>query len=227
MFVHLGAGTYRDNGWTVGGINERGHAGLIYEMSSGILIRDRLVDDSSFGILQMSNATGGPTSWFLTNHTENPDGLEFHNIAEPQNLSDLDRLNILKVARELSLASHIWYVAVDVVEYDGFTWDGGSSSQARINDVDRIRCDGVVELAYELSGINAWGRIESDGGVGYLLHVDGNLSAHNDFAFLSDWRKSLQPLTQGGVETTFKGQYWESGLSPIDSHLTPNLAENN
>jgi hypothetical protein len=225
VLVHVGAGTYRDNGWTVGGINERGHAALLYKMSSGILTRDRLADDSSFGILQMSNATGGPTTTYLTNHTENADGLVFHNIAEPSNLSYLERLKILQVARDLSGAGHIWYVAVDLVEYDGFTWDGGSSFEGRIDDVDRIRCDGVVELAYELSGINAWGRIEDDGSIGYLLHVGDNLSAHNDFEIFGDWRRSLQPLTQGGVETTFKGVDWDSTLVPIESHLTPSIVE--
>jgi len=231
VLVHLGAGTYRDNGLTIpeihGNVKERGHAALLYKMSSGILSRDRLVDDSSFSILQMSDgsAVSGPKSWTLTDATEHPDGHEFHSISEPVDLSYQERLWILNVTRELSGGGHIWYVVTDVVEYDGFTWDGGSSIEGRIADVDRIRCDGVVELAYELAGVNAWGRIEDDGTTGYLLHVDDNLSAHNDFEFFGDWRRSLQPLTQGGVETTFKGQDWDSTLVPIESHLTPNIGE--
>ena len=56
-------------------------------------------------------------------------------------------------------------------------WDG------HLNTIERLRCDGLIEVCYEVNGVDVWGMerdIENN-----TVHSD-NLEEHNDFDVVGD-----------------------------------------
>ena len=107
----------------------------------------------------------------------------------------------------------ISYTGVNLLRPVLFTWQGDTIPE-RIADIEDLRCDGIVEICYELNGIDAWGAIV-DGSSQPNYSVIDYLGEHNNF--FGDWRMTLQPATQCGHAAIhngviYKGVYWDTKL---------------
>ena len=143
---------------------------------------------------------------------------------EPPGITYVQRLKIIKAASYLeSHGASIWYAPEDIVEYDGFLWDG-STVDAQIDDIDKLRCDGVIEVCYELSGVSAWGRIDVFSGA-VLYSVLAYTREHNDMDYGGisfDWRTRLWPHTQCAYFSyPWQGIFWDTKLDFVLSQMQP------
>jgi hypothetical protein len=119
------------------------------------------------------------------------------------------RLKILLVARRLiDNTASIGYTKFNAVLPGN--WNGN------LGTITDLRCDGFVEVCYEWSGVNSWGRI-AGGGARYSILVAGNQDDHNEWVWgdvpqdgASDFWAWLMPITQIGYADTY-----------IDSHYPP------
>ncbi|GEM_PF-4850799 len=69
----------------------------------------------------------------------------FHGARQTQAMSKVDRLNLLQTSEDLTHRS-IYYTFADMLDWHGTHWSGS------IDDIDNLRCDGVVEYTYEACG---------------------------------------------------------------------------
>jgi len=140
---NLGVAIYRDLDSDL--FAEYEHAGLITAYI-GKRTKQSLTNDQNWVTTEMGT-DGIHTSNLLTFRTTRP----FHGYYSVANLSDTDRNEILHNAAAC-LAAGIAYVWPNAVEWQGADWDG------TIADIARLRCDGLVEVCYELAGPEVWGR---------------------------------------------------------------------
>lgn len=113
----------------------------------------------------------------------------FHGFYSVSSLSDSERNYVVNNAFDCLADGTIGYIWEDAIDGDGIglNWDG------TIGDIDQLRCDGLVEVCYELANVEVWGR----NGANYLIQ---NFAAeHNDFG-MDDPQTELCPIVQrGGV----------------------------
>jgi hypothetical protein len=106
------------------------------------------------------------------------------------NLSVQDRLDIVAVASLLEADTDIEYEFNDALDYTGWTWEG------TVDDINNIRCDGLIEYSYEKSGENVWGQYGSKYDISYSTDY---CDAHNDMPDASvNADKELSPKAQRG-----------------------------
>ncbi len=119
-----------------------------------------------------------------------------------------ERKAIIQTARNLSAAS-IYYTLWNAI--DPLT----SARPITVNNIDNIRCDGVVEYCYESQGFWAW-EPANDRGKRSILY---NPEAHNDMPDLSmNPDTELSPWAQRGApENT--GPWHFGGTNPNNSYL--------
>jgi hypothetical protein len=121
------------------------------------------------------------------------------------------RLKILKTARTLASRSISYAPLSALLPKD---WNGS------LSEVEELRCDGFVELCYEINNVNVWGKFRKPTKtVTYsITDLTNNydydtfsgsystpplkkwpdaLEEHNDFD-TPDWADTLQPATQCG-----------------------------
>ena len=134
----------------------------------------------------------------------------------------IQRLKVLKAALSL-VPGGMGYPTLggNVLEPKN-TWDGN------LNTITHLRCDGLIEVAYEINGVEVWGM--NRGLVSTVVHYDiseqsdfcdynpilgtwkftsngenDNQEEHNDFDFtvwfIGDWDDTLMPATQAGYVT--------------------------
>lgn len=60
-------------------------------------------------------------------------------------MSKMDRINLVEKSEELTCRS-IYYIFADMLDWHGTHWSGA------VEDIDNLRCDGVVEYTYEACG---------------------------------------------------------------------------
>jgi hypothetical protein len=96
----------------------------------------------------------------------------------------------------------------------GSDWDG------TLADVYALRCDGLVELAYEFNGIMVWGKIVG-GAAHYDMRNNAYLAEHNDWQWGDDpeewdWDMygSFLPVTQGGFADQYVSEHDPSYSGP-------------
>src|SRR5438046_1859061 len=70
----------------------------------------------------------------------------FHGARRPPSLTPVQRGSIAATARAF-LGKDIWWTWANMLDYKWFTWDG------TIEDIDNVRCDGVVEYAFEKNDV--------------------------------------------------------------------------
>jgi len=100
-------------------------------------------------------------------------------------LSNIRRNQIQKIAKEC-LDADLGYAWVEVggvlIDWKGPTWDG------TVSDIDDLRCDGLVEVSYELANQKVWGKNKTH----YL--IQNHPSEHNDFG--NNAMTELSQITQ-------------------------------
>ena len=83
-----------------------------------------------------------------------------------------------------------------------------------LNDIDNMRCDGLVEMVYEWNDVDAWGKIVS-GNTHYDFTVQAYLDEHNAWRWGDDpehwewdmWSTCL-PVTQAGVADEYIDEHY-------------------
>ncbi len=214
VMINLANAVYRDNMiWTQ---TARGHSAIVWKFD-GPLTRENLSDDTKFKIVEMQGPTQNKTLATITKDKQYP----ARGCYSSKCLKPVERLKILKTA--LSIPTGMGYPTLggNVLEPKN-TWDGN------LNTVTHLRCDGLVEMPYEINGVNVWGmkRIPDSSTVHYNIcdQVDNwdynpvtgtwasgsnnecdNQEEHNDFDFtvwfVGDWDDTLMPATQAGYVT--------------------------
>lgn len=87
---------------------------------------------------------------FLTAFAGGRQNYPFHGARSTVGITTAQRRAVMLSATDL-YGRNIWYTWADMLDYKGAGWSGASS------DIDELRCDGVVEFAYEEYGLRACG----------------------------------------------------------------------
>lgn len=133
-------------------MTERGHSGIVTDFV-GAVTREDLLNPTKFRVTEMN----GPHVVSLATITDDPDLIAWGCYANVSQMTFAKRLQIVKMAKELvGRAVSIDYTAGNVVR--PVDWDGTSGN------ITHLRCDGLVEVCYELNEINVWARARSIGG---------------------------------------------------------------
>ncbi len=175
--LNLGIAVYRK--MTISLLEDYEHAALVSEYTGRRLLSD-LKD--KFNWLTIEEAPGGI-------HTSN---LHYFEAAKPPitgycqtpNITDSQRNRIIDNAkRSLSLNFGYAYYGFGSVAIDwkGLTWD------KTLEDIEDLRCDGLVEVCYELTGEEVWGKNATN------YPIQNHPNEHNNFGRNSH---ELSPFTQ-------------------------------
>ncbi|MGB2987937.1 MAG: hypothetical protein WBE26_18870, partial [Phycisphaerae bacterium] len=219
VMINLANAVYREG--QIGGISGRGHSALVWKFI-GPLSKDMLENDAKFLIIHMQGG-GLVDNDNLSNITQSPGEYPWGCFTNPD-ITYVDRLRILHTAKSLAAQTpSIGYVSLKAAlgnnnPQEPRDWDG------KLNTIAELRCDGLVEVCYEINDVDVWGMVRTpDGGI---VHYDiteysdewtyhevmggwdhapnglpDNLEEHNDFdSFPFDWMDTLQPATQCGHE---------------------------
>ncbi|MDD5327669.1 MAG: hypothetical protein PHY02_07640 [Phycisphaerae bacterium] len=213
VMLNLGNAVYRDINKTGVPQKERGHAALIYKYL-GSCTRDDLDNADNFKIIEMSGPTDDHSLTTMTNYPGYPCYGCYTNISD---ITYAKRLAIIKTAKQLVARAPLDYEWNDALL--PVNWNGN------LSNISSLRCDGLVEVCYELNGINVWAMERSYEGTSYnydisdqtdILSYNGfsgtwsagsndakdNLEEHDDFdGTVGDWYDTLMPATQCGKVT--------------------------
>ena len=166
--------------------------------------RANLEDYNKFLVIHMACPTDTDP---LTVMTQSPGETVWGCFTNPQ-ITFVERLKILQTAKTLVA----WHTHISWTDDDALLpheWNG------RLDTITHLRCDGLVEVCYEISGVEVWGMLRVPDG---LVHYDisdtadfwiydertwasgsnakpDNLEEHNEFDVLN-WDDTLQPATQ-------------------------------
>ena len=222
VMMNLGNAVYREAFKAGSPLKERCHAAIPYRFV-GELKKQNIMDPKKYYICALPEVSGIK---YLDNVTEH-EGLDYWYCYTNPFVGYSSRLKILRVVWWIM---NRWegqhYVWSDQIRPMNSTWDG------TLSDIKGMRCDGIVELAYEYNNIMVWGKIvEGDPNPHYSIRNPAYLEEHNDWQWGDDpgdfedgmWTTCL-PVTQGGFadqyiidnnwknfkDPHFKGTYWES-----------------
>jgi hypothetical protein len=175
---NLGVAVYRDMDFPVfGGIN---HAGLVTGYT-GQRVKASLTNDVNWVVTEMTPNIGIRTVGLETfTQTTNP----FHGYYTVPNLTEIKRNLILANAAGCLQRPLGWCMVNAIVPE---AWNG------TIATIQELRCDGLVEVCYELAGAEVWGR----NGANYPIQ---NWTAEHNELGMNQPQTELSPVVQrGGV----------------------------
>ena len=166
------------------GVNYYNHAGIYYEVDGKQEVIE--VQDDMDEVIKKR--------WLYDFKKPGQDKIYFGAHSHPE-ITDAQRVAIQKCARK-------FYDNKDSFEYTAkrqINWcnendecgDGVDGWNGTIEDLKEIRCDGLVEVCYELSGLGVWGKdqIESN----YLIQDGENADSHNN---APNWPTEPNPATE-------------------------------
>jgi len=182
--LRLGNCVYRD---LENELNE--HAGLLYRYIGGQNIKSELDNHNKYIVVEHPGGTSGLTREILLGDFMTVD--TYRGEWCPSNLTKEQRLQISSTAHGLDEKNHHYIESLlHILEYDGAEWGG------EIDDIARLRCDGVTEVSYEENGILLWGS--------NLMSNQTNLEQHYNpnWLFTSGCTPRRQRLGGGGATTT-------------------------
>ncbi len=213
VMINLANAVYRDN--QMGLQTDRGHAALVAYFDGpalGETFRTALEDDSRFRIIEMDGPTGHRSLDTITGPTQY--GC-FTNLLGPpwgEGIDYVRRLRILATAKAL-------VARADTITYDPFNAVGPPDWNGRLNTITHLRCDGLVEVCYEISGVDVWAKLRIPDNNTYRFDITAagdawtynglqtwvaganeipdNLEEHNEF-LLASWEFTLMPAIQCG-----------------------------
>jgi len=231
VMINLANAVVRDNMLDIWGIgqNSRGHSALVWQYA-GTCTKVELTNDANFILIQMGGPTDNENLTNITQQSEYPAYGCFRN----SSITYAQRLQIIRVARALVANAPIPNPGINAVEPTD--WNG------HLDTITGLRCDGLVEVCYEINGVEVWGmeRDDDNHSVHYPIHdqadtwaynavlgtwsvgannVPDNLEEHNDFDLVS-WAGTFMPATQCGnvVPVEADTQFEEQNLcQPVGS----------
>ena len=152
----------------------------------------------------------GPTNdKTLSTMTNAPDLTCFGCYTTNPVISYEERLEVLRTAVAIIAAdasNEIDYCLINAVRPGD--WDDTAAG------IDALRCDGLVEVCYEMNGINVWGEIV-DSAVHYDIRNDDYQEEHDNFDWIW-WKDRLMPATQCAHEHDRQGIDWQTTFSKQD-----------
>ena len=94
----------------------------------------------------------------------------------------------------------------------------------RLNTIAELRCDGLVEVCYEINGVEVWGMAgrPPDGGVHYDITDVADFYSYNEFT--GNWTQGPNEYPDNLEEhNDFDDWGWEDTLMPATQcgHVTP------
>ena len=220
VMINLANAVYRDNLlWLVPGAADRGHAALTWKFL-GPLTRTNLLSDQKFLLIEIRGPTDNKD---LTTITQA--GVPAYGCFTNPGITYVQRLRVLQAAKSL-VGRDFDYAPFDAIRPSN--WDG------RLTNITHMRCDALVEVCYEINGVDVWGMMRTpDGGIihyniadqgdlwnynpdygTWTFGADGekdSLEEHNDFDDFG-WYDTFMPTTQCGhvlledASTTFVPQ---------------------
>ncbi len=211
VMINLANAAYRPNDILGGGwvwVSEQGHAAVLVRLN-GSCTRPSLTNWANYMVIVMQSR--GPTIARLSSFTSRePD--YWGTVVNP-NVTYVGRLRILAVAQGiLDHANQIGYPLLSGKLVKPTDWD------RTLTGLTGLRCDGLVEVCYEMSDVDAWGEIVS-GAAHYDITVsDAFFQEHNETSwYVSDWPRYIFPATQCGRAgvwrgTTYRGVYWDTQM---------------
>lgn len=209
VMMNLGNAVYRDNMIDLWGIgqNSRGHAAIVWRYE-GTCSKTALANDANFMLIEMAGPTDNRNLTTITRQQGYPSYGCFRNPA----VTHVQRLQIIHAARALVGRGRITYTVTEAVR--PANWNG------RLDTITGLRCDGLVEVCYEVNGVEVWGMQRDPDN--HAVHYDvsdqadnwnynavlgtwanrrnnrpDNLEEHNDFDSVG-WEGTLMPATQCG-----------------------------
>ncbi len=224
VMINLANAVYRDN--QMGLQTDRGHGGLVAYFDGpgdGASFRTALEHDGRFRIIEMDGPTSHRSLATITGPTQY--GC-FTNLLGPpwgEGIDYVRRLRILAVAKALTARA-------DTIEYTASNAVLPSNWNGRLDTITDLRCDGLVEVCYEMNGVDVWAKLRIPDNNTYHFDITAagdawtyngvqtwvagangigdNLEEHNEF-LEQMWEFTLMPATQcrhvppEGAETTF------------------------
>ena len=201
--INLGSAAYRAmRPSVISFVGEFDHASLVVDYT-GKRKKSDLEDHSRWRVIQMFGTEEvGANILSLLNYRTT--ALPFHGVYSVDDLEDSERNNIVKNAFDILLIPDIGYIWPNALDWKGLSWDG------TIADIDDLRCDGLIEVCYELAQVEVWGK----NGTNYL--IQNNILEHNNLG-KADPQIELSPIVQrGGVPNS-------PTRMKLKSLYTPNL----
>jgi hypothetical protein len=123
----------------------------------------------------------------------------YHGVRHPYTgLTRGERESVANTATDL-MYEGIWWTWANMLDWKGTGWNGS------INDIDNLRCDGVIEYAYERNGLRVCGGKDSslwNIGAGRKKHPKNHNDLHNFGYNQGELCAKIQAGNQGS-DTTF------------------------
>jgi hypothetical protein len=196
----------------------------IPESQAGILYRYTGGDPSDLSNYLVIHAPGPGEVIQIETFLEYQDGQEYYGAYTAGDEGYLDhatRLSILETAKALTFQDIYWPTTdpgdVLTPKWNGSRWDGS------ITNILYMRCDGVVEYAYESNGVMVWGREDEPGYRDITESVDlvsyGPLCNCN----LWDHNNLVLPVNEDGSELTPDVQ--RGAIAPGHTRMYPSDPE--
>jgi hypothetical protein len=196
--INLGNAVYRqmDDSWDPAIDSDRGHCALVTAYT-GSCNRDDFDNADNFQITEMQKTPDMPVQGNLSSITNC--SLTPYGCYTKGGITYSDRLKILESAAAIyARGSSIHYEWNDVLL--------PSNWNDTINGIAEMRCDGLVEVCYEINNLNVWGK--TVGSTHYDIKNNSYQDEHNDFDYpamfpddYSFWCDTLMPATQCGHAT--------------------------
>ena len=198
VMMNLGNAVYRDNDVYAALSIDRGHAALVYKFIGSCCLND-LNNDDKYLIIEMAVPASNKTLTTMTQDNGNFYNAECYGCFTNPTITYRQRLGVLSAAKTLA-SRHVGYTAANALKPK--KWNG------KLNTITDLRCDGLVEVCYEINGVDVWGKT-TNGTTDYS--IVNFLTEHNVFGTVI-WDDTLQPATQCGhkrprnAATTFRKQ---------------------
>lgn len=113
-----------------------------------------------------------------------------------------DKANVQSTLAAMAADTDINYVGLNMID-----WDLNPGSYINPNEIDDIRCDGVVEYAFEWNNVWVWGRTDTGTSSGTPRHFDVSnmlyVGEHQNLGADQPWIETSPKVQRGASGTTW------------------------
>jgi hypothetical protein len=173
-----GSATFREGGF----LNGHDHAGVMRNSTEVYEIKGYSAD--SVNKSSLTSFKDGKTYYGTFKHKSG--------------LTASQRDSIISTAAALAADTGLTYTM-----YDQINWDSTAGTYISVNEITDIRCDGVVEYAYEWNNIWVWGKTTTGTASGTPTHFDVSYvtyaKEHANLGSDEPW-KEVSPKVQRGAK---------------------------
>ncbi|MGG1642456.1 hypothetical protein ACIFQM_14495 [Paenibacillus sp. NRS-1782] len=178
---------YREGGWLTFGSDHggvRGNSGVVYEIKGYWGSGVVLSDFDSF-----------------------KSGKTFYGFYTNPSITDTKRSYIISMVAAMSADPEITYTAQAQLMHD----DHRSSAYVHVDEITDIRCDGVIEYAYEYNDVYVWGPSSTGTNSGnptdFDISTKVNVQYHANLGYDEPWIE-VSPRVQRGAATVNNPTRW-------------------